>query len=100
MADTITSSSYLTIKFPLTKDNETTSRSINVPNPKSNIVELNQARSTILTTMRSIDGIQYLFQPSNWRDTDEEEEAWQLGSEDSIEFELTSTTKTKLGGTE
>lgn len=100
MPDTITSSSYLSVKFNLDRDGDKTSRTINLPEPKTNLITLNEARDQFLTDFNAISGHQYLIQPSNWRDTDDSEEAWQLDSEADfpIEFELKQSTSTKLGG--
>lgn len=100
MPDTITSSAYLSVKFNLDRDGEKSSRTINLPEPKTNVVALNAARDQFVTDFNAITGHQYLIQPSSWRDTDDSEEAWQIDTEADIpiEFELKQSTSTKLGG--
>lgn len=99
MADTITSSMYLSVKIPLERDGEETSRTISIPNPKTNAIEITRAIPGWMNLLRSTDGAIYLFQPTSWRDDDDEESAWSIkggAAEDVIEFEFTTTTKTNL----
>lgn len=96
MADTITTTSYLTIKFPLTRDGEESSRSISLPNPVVNSVTLATFKENFLTALEGITGYQWIFQPTNWRDDDDQDNAWQLNTSKNIEFELVQTTRTIL----
>lgn len=96
MADIVTSTAYLSVKFPLVRDGEESSRSITLPNPTDNMMALGTFKEQFLTAFAQIDGYEYLFQPTNWRDDNDEDSAWGLDSSKSIEFEVVQTTRTKL----
>lgn len=100
MAQTIETSNYLTIKIPLTRDGEETTRSINLPVPKELIGDVQTAFDNLITYFSSGDGantINWLFQPTNWRDEDDAEEAWQCADLTKITYELVETTRTSGG---
>lgn len=100
MAQTIETSNYLSIKFPLTRNGEETSRTLNFPFPielagtiQTELNRIITKYSTIHSGSPDFPGYQYLVQPTNWRDTDETEEAWQCDWT-KITAELVQTTKT------
>lgn len=96
MADTVTSSSYVSIKFPIIRNGEEAVRIISVPEAKSSIQDLKTGKSDFLNAIRTAIGIDYLIQPTNWRDTDETEEAWVLDTNRQPEFEVKTSTSTIL----
>lgn len=100
MADIVTSSTYLSVKIPLERDDEETSRTLSIPEPKTNVIQLKQGIASFMSFFESLtdDGKLYFIQPSNWRDDDDEETAWSIkgGNVNNIEFELTETQKTKV----
>ena len=96
MADVITSSRYLTVKVPLSRGIEVSTRSISIPSALQDISEIREVIPAWKTKFASKAGYQWVFQPSGWRDNDAAEEAWQLTNINEIEFELTTTTKVKI----
>lgn len=96
MADVITSSRYLTVKFPLQRGEERTSRSINIPYALQDVSEIRDVIPAWRTLVSGKSGYQWAIQPNGWRDTDQSEEAWQLTNINEVEFELTTTTKVKI----
>ena len=100
MAQVIEESSYVTIKFPLKRGNEETVRSINLPAPKQAAgvaTGFNNLLAEYSGSGSYAGAIVYLFQPSNWRDTDTAEEAWQLSDATAITYEIVETTRTSGG---
>ena len=101
MAQTIETNRYITIKFPLTRGDEETSRSINLPVPKELITSIETAFNGLIAQYSaggSHEGVlRWLFQPTNWRDTDDAEEAWECADPAKITYEVVETTRTSGG---
>ncbi len=101
MAQTIETSRYITIKVPLTRGDEETTRSFNLPAPKELITDLQDGFDTFIALFHTggtyANTINWLFQPTNWRDTDDDEEAWQCADVTKITYELVDTTRTSGG---
>lgn len=97
MAQLIEESSYITIKFPLTRGDEETVRSINLPAPKELVGDIQTGFNSLITRFTtSRQYVEWLFQPTNWRDTDTAEEAWQCDLTQAT-YEIVNTTRTSGG---
>lgn len=99
MADVITESQYISLKFPLIRGDEETVRTINIPNAIDNLSTIRTALNAIkakYSNAENFAGFEYMLQPSNWRDTDDNEEAWQLKSWSEVELELVYSSKTTM----
>ena len=99
MAQIIETSNYITIKFPLVRGTEETVRSINLPAPKELVTDIQTGFDNLINEYIGAAApiLDYLFQPTNWRDTDVAEEAWRLKSVNEITYELVNTTRTSGG---
>lgn len=99
MADVITESQYISLKFPLIRGDEETVRTINIPNSIDNAITARTALNAIkakYSNVQNFPGFEYMLQPSNWRDTDDDEEAWQLKDWNEVELEMVYTSKTTM----
>lgn len=101
MAQLIETSNYITIKVPLTRGSEETTRSFNLPLPKDDMTEIQSGFDTLIAAFNTggtyANTINYLFQPTNWRDTDAAEEAWQCADVTKISYEVVNTIRTSGG---
>lgn len=101
MAQTIESSNYITIKVPLVRDSEEAIRTFNLPVPKELIGDVQTGFNTVIANYATggskASRINYLFQPTNWRDNDSSEEAWNCPDITKISYEVVDTTRTSGG---
>ena len=101
MAQTIETSNYITIKIPLTRGDEETIRTINLPSPKELITDIQTGFDNLIAAFNTggayAGALHWLFQPTNWRDNNSVEEAWECADITKITYELVETTRTSGG---
>lgn len=82
--------------FDLRRDEDETTRSIDIPFPKTEVSseELQTAVNTANTTFTdSSNAMNTFIQPANWRDTNTAEEQW---TTTGVRYEIVSTTTTPI----
>ena len=82
------------VVFSLQRGDETTTRTVDVPYPKTDAESVESIVSALNTTFTSsTQGQNLLIQPANWRDDNVEEKAW---TTTGLVYEITTTTTTPV----